>query len=132
MDPLLISSVAAAEANKRNNYTGLRVYGLLTDLVSFYPYSYDPVQNAFFKDDRLIANITRELFMLRYDPWSVSPSCFTETCSHSFEVANKIFSILMYAYIKSLEATVALSKARSEKQDVRVSPITVSCSLSLR
>jgi len=98
---LFLELLSAAERNKRNNYTGLRVYGLLTDLVSFYPYSYDPVQNAFFKDDMFIANITRELF-----------------CSDMIHVANKIFSILMYGYIKSLEATVALSKARSEKQDL--------------
>ncbi|KAJ2915092.1 hypothetical protein MD484_g5297, partial [Candolleomyces efflorescens] len=96
---LFLELLSAAEGNKRNSY-GLRVYGLLTDLISFYLYSYDPVQNAFFKDDKLIANITREFF-----------------CSDMIHVANKIFSILMYGYIECLEATVALSKARSEKQD---------------
>ncbi|KAJ3510343.1 hypothetical protein NLJ89_g4733 [Agrocybe chaxingu] len=81
---LFLELLSAAEANKKLKYTGLRIYGLLTDLTLFHFYSFDPIERSFYKDDVLIANI---------------------------------FSILMSGYLESLEATVALSKARAQSGD---------------
>ncbi|CAA7265588.1 unnamed protein product [Cyclocybe aegerita] len=94
---LFLELLSAAEANKKLKYTGLRVYGLLTDLTLFHFYSFDPIERSFYKDDVLFANVIRELF-----------------CGDMIPVANKIFSVLMLGYLESLEATVALSKARGQ------------------
>lgn len=54
---------AAAEINKKVNFEGLRVYGLLTDLQRFHFYSYDPSQRRFAFDETLQAGNERETFI---------------------------------------------------------------------
>ena len=50
---------AAAKMNKSIDFKGLRVYGLLTDLVQFKFYSYDPTANHFCFDEKIIINNKR-------------------------------------------------------------------------
>lgn len=45
--------------NKSINFKGLRIYGLLTDLVQFKFYSYDPATNQFCFDETIIINNKR-------------------------------------------------------------------------
>ena len=46
--------LAAAEMNKKADFAGLRIYGLLTNLVQFKFYSYDPSTKQFCFDDMII------------------------------------------------------------------------------
>jgi len=45
--------------NKSIGFDGLRIYGLLTDLVQFIFYSYDPIINQFCFDETIIINNKR-------------------------------------------------------------------------
>jgi hypothetical protein len=54
------SSSAAAEYNKRANFAGLRIHGLLTDLQRFEFYSYDPPSNEFCIDGIITVANKRE------------------------------------------------------------------------
>jgi hypothetical protein len=54
---------AAAEMNKKVNFEGLRVHGLLTDLQAFHFYSYDPTRRKFAFDETLQASGAREAFI---------------------------------------------------------------------
>ena len=45
--------------NKSINLKGLRIYGLLTDLVQFKFCSYDPATNQFCFDETIIINVKR-------------------------------------------------------------------------
>ncbi len=45
--------------NKTNDFAGFRIYGLLTDLISFKFYSYDPITNKFCFDETIIINNRR-------------------------------------------------------------------------
>ena len=54
---------AAAEMNKKVDFEGLRVHGLLTDLQAFRFYSYDPTRRKFAFDETLQASGTREAFI---------------------------------------------------------------------
>ena len=54
---------AAAEMNKKANFEGLRVHGLLTDLQAFHFYSYDPTRKKFAFDETLQASGAREAFI---------------------------------------------------------------------
>ena len=54
---------AAAEMNKKANFKGLRVHGLLTDLQAFHFYSYDPTRKKFAFDEILQASGAREAFI---------------------------------------------------------------------
>jgi len=50
---------AAAEMNKSIDVKELRIYGLLTDLVRFAFYSYDPTNNRFCYDETIFVNNKR-------------------------------------------------------------------------
>jgi len=56
---LLSGPIAAAEMNKSIGSNGLRVYGLLTDLIQFKFYSYNPIINQFCFDETIIINNKR-------------------------------------------------------------------------
>ena len=45
--------------NKSIDFKGLRIYGLLTDLIQFKFYSYDPATNQFCFDETIIINVKR-------------------------------------------------------------------------
>jgi len=57
--------------NKSINFKGLHIYGLLTDLIQFKFYSYDPATNQFCFDETIIVAKKKERFVLRIDGWSV-------------------------------------------------------------
>jgi hypothetical protein len=52
---------AAAKANETVDFANLRIYGLLTDLIDFHFYSYDPLAKEFAFDETLVVNITRDV-----------------------------------------------------------------------
>ena len=52
---------AAAKANNDVDFANLHLYGLLTDLISFHFYSYDPVTKKFAFDQTLLVNVTRDV-----------------------------------------------------------------------
>ena len=52
---------AAAKANETVDFANLRIYGLLTDLIDFHFYSYDPPSKEFAFDETLVVNITRDV-----------------------------------------------------------------------
>ena len=54
-------SPAATKANEKVDFANIRIYGLLTDLIDFHFYSYDPLTKEFAFDKRLVVNITREV-----------------------------------------------------------------------
>jgi len=43
------------------DFANLRIYGLLTDLIDFHFYSYDPLAKKFAFDETLVVNITRDV-----------------------------------------------------------------------
>ena len=51
--------LAAAEVNKSIDFAGLRIYGLLTDLVQFKFYSYEPTTCQFCFDEIIYVNVKR-------------------------------------------------------------------------
>jgi hypothetical protein len=54
-------NTAAAKANMKVDFANLRIYGLLTDLIDFHFYSYDPLAQKFAFDETLVVNITRDV-----------------------------------------------------------------------
>ncbi len=54
---------AAAEQNKNAEFEGLRIHGLLTDLRTFYFYSFDPIEMRFAFDETLQADASRDAFI---------------------------------------------------------------------
>jgi hypothetical protein len=47
--------------NEKMDFANLRIYGLLTDLIDFHFYSYDPSAKEFAFDKTLVVNITRDV-----------------------------------------------------------------------
>ncbi|RXW15449.1 hypothetical protein EST38_g10398 [Candolleomyces aberdarensis] len=92
--------VAAAKLNKETGFGEQRVYGLLTDLSAFRFYSYDPVTETFNPDEDIFVNVRRD------DP-----------CSGMIYVGNKVFSVIMCAYVEGLRATVNASKKNLDTGD---------------
>ena len=41
----------------------LRIYGLLTNLTRFYFYSYDPIKNKFYVDEKMFLDLSRLPFI---------------------------------------------------------------------
>ncbi|KAJ2924809.1 hypothetical protein H1R20_g12289, partial [Candolleomyces eurysporus] len=100
---LFLELLSAAELNKQTGFAELRVFGLLTDLSTFRFYSFDPVTENFNPDEDILVNVRRDDF-----------------CSGMIQVANKVFSVIMCAYVKGLQATVDSSKKKSaDAGDVR-------------
>ena len=50
---------AAAEMNKDIDSKGMRIYGLLTDLMQFKFYSYHPPTNQFYVDEIIVVDLRR-------------------------------------------------------------------------
>jgi len=83
------------------DFANLRIYGLLTDLIDFHFYSYDPLTKKFAFDETLVVNITRDV-------------AFTDM----IPVGNKVFSVILTAYIDGLEATTIKSTEKKNKGDI--------------
>ncbi|KAF8230837.1 hypothetical protein L208DRAFT_1399821 [Tricholoma matsutake] len=93
---MFLELLSAAEMNKSINFKGLRIYGLLTDLVQFKFYSYDPATNQFCFDETIIINNKR-----------------TDAFSDMMDVSNKFFGIVLSGYMDSLRAYITKSKDRA-------------------
>ncbi|KIL63071.1 hypothetical protein M378DRAFT_80316 [Amanita muscaria Koide BX008] len=98
---LFAEILAAAKANEKGDFANLRVYGLLTDLIDFHFYSYNPLSKQFALDATMVVNITRDV-------------AFTDM----IPVCNKIFGVILTAYIDGLEATKSKSIERKNKMDL--------------
>ncbi|KAF5384070.1 hypothetical protein D9615_003421 [Tricholomella constricta] len=99
---LFVEILAAAKANEKMDFYNRRVYGLLTDAFIFRFYSFNPLANKFAYDDNPIVNITRNY-------------AFTDM----IPVSNKIFSVVLAAYIDGLEASLLKSKERTSQANIR-------------
>jgi hypothetical protein len=96
---------AAGARSNKEEFGKLRIYGLLTDLIDFHFYSYDPLTNKFAFDETLVVNITRDVAFTDMIPGIY---LFVHTwliIDQTRLVANKIFSVILTAYIDGLEAT---------------------------
>jgi len=102
--------------NKEAEFEGLRVHGLLTDLEAFYFYSYDPIQKRFAFDKTLVTSIQRDAFIgdMIHGMWCFQSVFYKLTFIH-IVVTNKIFSVVLFAYVKGLAASI---KANSERLPV--------------
>ncbi|EDR03293.1 uncharacterized protein LACBIDRAFT_307360 [Laccaria bicolor S238N-H82] len=96
---------AAAKVNKTVDLEDQHIYGLLTDLIDFHFYCYDPLAKEFAFDETLVVGITRDVAYTDMIP-----------------VGNKIFSVILTAYIEGLEAMTLKSIEMKEKGDVSSSP----------
>ncbi|KIM72234.1 hypothetical protein PILCRDRAFT_804089 [Piloderma croceum F 1598] len=101
MAQLFVQILSGAKANTRVDFANLRIYGLLTDLTQFRFYSYDPLSQNFAIDEILIVNSTRDFVFADMIP-----------------VSNKIFSVILTAYIDGLEATMTKSIEKKNKGDI--------------
>ncbi|KAM6491051.1 hypothetical protein JOM56_013290 [Amanita muscaria] len=110
---LFLELLSAAEMNKKANFEGLRVHGLLTDLQTFHFYSYDPTRRKFAFDEMLQASGVREAFIadMIHGTWF----------SHS--VTNKVFTVILSAYVEGLAATVEASRERPPGSPTGSSPV---------
>jgi len=98
----------------------LRIYGLLTDLFEFHFYSYNPLTNKFAFDETLVVNITRDVAFTDMIPGIYLSLHTWLTVDQTRLVANKIFSVILTAYIDGLEATLQRNSDRVKEGDVSV------------
>ncbi|KAF8239902.1 hypothetical protein L208DRAFT_1235683 [Tricholoma matsutake] len=99
---LFLEFLSAAEANKSIDFKGLRIYGLLTNLIEFKFYSYDPSTEQFCFDETIFINIQR-----------------TIAFADMMNVSNKIFGVVLSAYMDGLRASITKSKDRVKRNNVR-------------
>ena len=110
---------AAAKANEKVDFANLRIYGLLTDLIDFHFYSYNPLTKEFAFDSTLMVNITRDVAFTDMIP-GMCPFLSTQaTIDQTYLVGNKIFSVILTAYIDGLEATLLKRKGKENEGGVR-------------
>ncbi|KAI0298866.1 hypothetical protein BC826DRAFT_967215 [Russula brevipes] len=95
---LFLEFLATAKENQKITFEGLRIYGILTDLGSFSFYSYDPKSNTFCEDDAIVVGNLRDKFL-----------------SDMIPVTNKIFGLVLFAFIEGLRATVKKEQRTSEE-----------------
>ncbi|KAF8797540.1 hypothetical protein BYT27DRAFT_7228908 [Phlegmacium glaucopus] len=98
---LFLELLSAAEMNKNAQYESLHVHGLLTDLQTFHFYSYDQSQRKFAFDETLHVSTTREMFM-----------------ADMIHVTNKVFTVVLFAYVEGLAASVKASHERPPESPV--------------
>ncbi|KAI0282488.1 hypothetical protein BGY98DRAFT_912213 [Russula aff. rugulosa BPL654] len=95
MAQLFLEFLSAANLNKDSNFEGLRVYGVLTNLTRFAFFSYDPMSNTFCRDEEIFIDILRDGF-----------------ASGMMHITNKIFGLVLSAFIDVLRATVQKNNQR--------------------
>lgn len=103
---LFLELLSAAEMNKKIDFEGLRVHGLLTDLQAFHFYSYDPTRRKFAFDETLQASGAREAFI-----------------ADMIRVTNKVFTVILSAYVEGLAASVEASCERPPRSPTGSSPV---------
>jgi len=94
---LFLELASAAEVNKSTDFKGLCVYGLLTNFLYFNFYSFDPSTNQFCFDETIITNVQR-----------------TTVFAEMMNVSNKIFGVILSAYVDGLRASITQSKDRAK------------------
>lgn len=117
----------AAKWNERASFENLRIYGLLTDSVQFNFYSYDPLTKEFAFDDYFSGGTARDYSVdMIQGMWlflTLVRSQLTRTCL----VCNKIFSILLTAYIDILQAKASRVVEEAINGDVSDRPSHAQC-----
>ncbi|KAF8515567.1 hypothetical protein JB92DRAFT_3082843 [Gautieria morchelliformis] len=103
---LFLELLSAAEQNKQHDLAGLCIYGLWTDLTMFKFYSYDPSTAKFCFDEVIVPNIRR-----------------ADASYSMIGVANKIFGLILTAYMDSLQAIISRRKDWAQCNDVNQSAI---------
>ncbi|KIL59813.1 hypothetical protein M378DRAFT_84610 [Amanita muscaria Koide BX008] len=104
---LFLELLSAAERNNRLNFAGLRVYGLFTDLTQFKFYSYNPTSKEFCQDENILINNKR-----------------TAAFSDMIDVSNKIFGVILTAYMDGLREIIRRSKDRARQNEFHIIGIT--------
>ncbi|KAF8816701.1 hypothetical protein BYT27DRAFT_6384297 [Phlegmacium glaucopus] len=97
---LFLELLSAASINEQADFAGLRVYGLLTDLTYFKFYSYDPQSKKFCLDQIFVVDNKRWTFAL-----------------DMIDVTNKIFGLILSAFVDGLHAIVIKSNNRAANDD---------------
>jgi hypothetical protein len=113
--------IAAAQENITVDFANLRVYGLLTDLMKFEFYSYDPVNKSFSLDEDFFLETRRKPYcfgMIHGIFNAVKKVAATDLFPSS--VTNKIFSVIMHGYVEGLKAIVLKSREKGIKGDVKL------------
>ncbi|KAI0286179.1 hypothetical protein BC826DRAFT_918404 [Russula brevipes] len=100
---LFLELLSAARVNKQADFEGLRVYGILTNLTRFAFYSYHPTSNMFCQDDEIFVEVLRDGF----------------SSGMIHVLTNKIFGLVLFAFIDGLRAILEKSKQRATRGDVR-------------
>jgi len=99
---LFLELLSAAEQNNQLDFAGLRIYGLLTNLTNFKFYSYDPTTKQFCCDEEITIETKR-----------------ITGFSDMIDVSNKIFGIILTAYMDGLRAITRRRKDRAKNFDVK-------------
>lgn len=95
---LFLELLSAAEMNKKIDFAGLRIYGLLTNLQQYKFYSYDPSTEEFFFDELVIIANKR-----------------VPASNDMIDVVNKIFGLVLTGYIDGLRAIKERSEDRAKR-----------------
>lgn len=95
---LFLEFLSAAKMNKQDDFEGLRIYGILTNLTRFAFYSYDPIFNRFCRGDEFLVQTLRDGFS-----------------SDMIYITNKIFGVVLSAFIEGLCAIAKKTKERAAK-----------------
>jgi len=102
--------------NKKLKFQGLRVCGLLTDLLQFKFYSYDPSTKTFCFDENLLVELRRTKSLSdMVDGLYIFHDNVSELI-YLPSVADKIFSIILTAYVDGLSAIIKISTRQSTGQ----------------
>jgi hypothetical protein len=114
--------VAATEMNMKLKFRGLRVYGLLTDLSQFKFYSYDPstVPGTFCFDETLLVDVRRTKSLSDMMDGLVIFYHSSSELTYLPAVADKIFSIILTAYIDGLGAIIQTSNDGAHHRDASI------------
>ncbi|KAF8239885.1 hypothetical protein L208DRAFT_1560090, partial [Tricholoma matsutake] len=99
---LFLKFISAAETNQSIDFKGLCIYGLLTNPIEFKFYLYDPSTEQFCFDETIFINIQR-----------------TIAFANMMNVSNKIFGVVLSAYMDGLRASITKSKDRVKRNNVR-------------
>ncbi|OBZ65523.1 Metacaspase-1 [Grifola frondosa] len=95
---LFLELLSMAEINLNSDFADLKIYGLLTDLTQFEFYAYDPSTKTFLQD-----------------PSSLITSNWREGFLHDMiNVGNRLFSLILQAYIETLRMTCDQSDKRGK------------------
>jgi len=120
---------AAAKINSQIDFAGLRIYGLLTDAVKFSFYSYDPKTQKFSFDEEILIFNKRPGSLVEMIDGTYFSSWQSPGADALSAVSNKIFGLVLSAYMEALRATIKKSKGRAKSNDV--SPPVLHCIILL-